>query len=804
MKYRRKKIGLLCLGMIGLPLAGCASLSTKNAPSQTDDPIQYIDPIIGATCQRFVGKPTCGKTFPGVATPFGGIQLSPDTFTGSDIGPGYSYHHTTIEGFSFMHLSGIGAYGEFGNFLVMPSAGEFHPNKGTEKVPEEGYRSRYSHDTEVAEAGYYAVSLDDYNIRTELTATPRVGLLRFTFPESGQSRIQIDFSRRIGGRASKQYFKVEGDRAISGWVECNADGGGWRHGRGLANDLSYRVYIYAEFSKPFVKTGGWQAKIPEGFTCRNNEMNSDEYRGWVKKSKVVENPGKMIGRHIGFFTEFATEEGEQVLMKASVSFVSAPSAKQNLEAELPSWDFEKVKSNAQNLWREAADGLYIKGATDRQKTIFYTSLYHMKIDPRTFSDVNGSYRGADKKVHQTKDFTYRSVFSGWDVFRSQFPLLTIIDPEIVNDEVNSLVEMASLGGKGYPRWELASQYTGCMVGDPAIPVIFDAYKKGIRNFDVEKAYEIGKGTTQGPATIRKSWKEYNELGYISVEATNKGVSMTLERTYADWCMYEWAKALGKEEDAAFYRQRALNYAKIYDAEKGWMRPKHVNGEFIKKWNGKLKHWQGTVETNPFQQSWFVPHDIQGLINLMGEERFEQELIEMFEKAPKDYAYNDYYNHSNEPVHHIPYLFAYIGKPWLTQKYVRDIMEQAYRRGPMGLCGNEDVGQMSAWYVFNAMGFHPVAPGDNVYVFGTPLFEEMEIRLNPKYHTGKTFTVRAHNNSSENFYIQSAKLNGKELKRAWITHDEVVSGGLLEFEMGSKPNKAFGADPANFPPSMTAR
>jgi predicted alpha-1,2-mannosidase len=344
-----------------------------------------------------------------------------------------------------------------------------------------------------------------------------------------------------------------------------------------------------------------------------------------------------------------------------------------------------------------------------------------------------------------------------------------------------------------------------MIGEPALPVILDAYKKGFRNFDVENAYTLGKVTTGSADCIRDSWEDYNKYGYVLGTVDKKSVSMSLENTFAEWCMYEWAKDLGKTSDMAFYRERSQNYKKLYDADKGWMRPRDEKGNVVGKWYGKTqKKDQGTVESNTFQQSWFVPHDVQGLINLMGRERFEKELIELFEGAPTDYSFNDYYNHSNEPVHHVPYLFAYIGKPWLTQKYVRHILENAYGLGPRGLCGNEDVGQMSAWYVFNAMGFHPVAPGNNIYVFGSPLFEEMAVRLNPKYHSGETFTIRAHDNSKTNVYIQSAKLNGKPLKRAWIFHHEVVDGGLLEFEMGPEPNKAFGADPATFPPSMTAR
>jgi predicted alpha-1,2-mannosidase len=805
--FRLQVAGMMVTGSMILTLQGWA-----------DDPIDYIDPMIGATAERDEnGRESCGRTIPGAVTPFGAVQLSPDTFTGSDICTGYSDHHTTIEGFSMLHLSGVGAAGEFGNFLFMPTVGPFYPNKGDEAAPELGYRSRYSKESEVAKAGYYAVDLVDYGIKTELTASPHVGLLRFTFPEAKDSRIQIDFGRRIGGRSENQFFEVVNENTIRGWAYCNADGGGWMQGRRLTKDLEYKVYFYAEFDKPFTKTGAWSSDIPEGYVGDKDTINTDEYQGWIKASKITDSPKTLEGRNIGFFTEFDTKAGDQVLVKASVSFVSMEGAELNLKTEVPHWDFAKVKNQAQDAWRNELAGLKVKGATDREKTIFYTGLYHMKVDPRAFSDVDGKYLGADKKTHQSKDFTYRTVFSGWDVFRSQFPLLTIIDPEIVNDEVNSLIEMATLGGKGYPRWELASQYSSCMVGDPAIPVIVDAYQKGIRNFDVEQGYALGKQTVMGPNTIRELTVEYNSLGYVPYIKpapeddygkfiAKHTTSMTLENCYADWCMYVWAQALGKEDDVKLFGDRSMFYKNLYDPAKGWMRPKDSDGKFVGGWKSKTnKKGQGTIECNTFQQTWFVPHDVRGLINLMGgDERVEKELVELFEKAPDHYRFNNYYNHSNEPVHHIPYLFAYIGKPWMTQKYVREVMGKAYGLGPHGLCGNEDVGQMSAWYVFNAMGFHPVAPGDNVYVLGSPLFKEIEVELDPKYHSGKSFTVKAPNNSPENIYIQSVKLNGKELNRAWITHDEVVSGGVLEFKMGPEPNLEFGSDPAHYPPSMTTR
>lgn len=746
---------------------------------------RYIRPVIGASTSAEAGKSGhgLGKTFPGSATPFGLVQLSPDTKTGGDNGPGYSWHHPTIEGFSFIHMSGIGWYGDFGNFLVTPSVGPLHTARGDETHPETGYRSRYSHDTEIAEAGYYAVTLDDYGIRTELTSAPRAGIIRMTYPQSDTARIGIDLSRRIGGTSTEQYVKVVDDRTIEGWMRCDPSGGGWGNGKG---NVSYTVYFYCQFSKPLTDFGVWSALIPDSCTNRKREtIESDAYQRIVAEAPVLRGCREMQGKHLGFFTQFPTLANEQVLLKAGISFVSIPGARANLEHDIPEWDFDRVVGENRALWQKAMAGVRVKGGTEREKTIFYTALYHTMIDPRNTSDITGEYIAGDGSVRRSSDYTYRSIFSGWDVFRSQFPLQTIINPRMVNDQINSLIDLAGMSGRGYfARWEIMNSYSGCMIGNPAVSVITDAYKKGIRGWDAGKAYQYGK------ASVEKFGND--PLGY-----TPASISKTLEYAYTDWCMGEFARALGKRAEAKAFRDKSKAYRNIWCDSVGWFRGRMQDGSFG-EWRGELSHALYCVESNPLQQGWFVPHDVYGLIDRLGHKAFTEKLTAFFDNSSADFLWNDYYNHPNEPVHHVPFLFAYAGKPWLTQQWTRRICDEAYGTDVLGLCGNEDVGQMSAWYILAAMGFHPVCPGDNIYILTSPLFSEVEITLDPAFYPGKKFTVRAENNSSENIYIQGARLNGKPLDRAWITHEEIVNGGTLEFTMGREPNTAWATE--NLPPS----
>lgn len=737
-------------------------------------PVDYIDPSIGTVTY---GKKTkdahgFGKTFPGAVTPFGLVQLSPDTFSGGDNGSGYSYEHPTMEGFSFTHMSGVGWFGDLGNFLVTPTNGPLRKNRGVPEHPEQGYRSRYSHETEVIKAGYYAVELDDYGIKAELTAAQRAGIIRFTFPKDSTSRIQIDLARRVGGTSTEQFIQVVDEHTISGWMKCPPEGGGWGAGDGNAD---YTVYFYCQFSKPLTDYGVWSANLPN-VPRKMRFIRKDDYQNSIKAAAIRRKFKSKQGKHLGFYTQFDTQEGEEVFVKSGISFVNIAGAKANLEHDIPHWNFDRVKEQARIAWNNAVDKIEIQGGTEEEKTIFYSALYHTMIDPRTFSDVNGNYIGADKRVHQTSDFTYRTIFSGWDVFRSQFPLQTLINPELVNDEVNSLLQMAELSGRGYlPRWELLNAYSGCMLGNPAVSVIVDAYEKGIRNYNVEKAFSYAKNTVDNTGN--------GTLGYA-----HKNISKTLEYAYTDWALGVFANSLGKKNISKTYLEKGENYKNIWNDEVNWFRAKDSTGNWL-EWKGKTVHGQGCIESNPFQQGWFVPHDIDGLKKLMGGDKaFKEELISFFDDTPEDFLWNDYYNHPNEPVHHVPFMFNVAGEPYLTQKWTRKICENAYGTGPYGLCGNEDVGQMSAWYILASIGVHPICPGDNTYQITSPVFQEITINLDSSYYKGKQFKIIAKHNSKENIYIQKMELNGKKLNRFFLKHEEIVKGGILELTMGPEPMK----------------
>ena len=720
-----------------------------------EDMADEVNPFIGAVTQHprsKLGGHGLGKTFPGAATPCGMIQLSPDTVTGGDNGCGYSYHHETIEGFSFMHLSGVGWYGDLGNFQVMPTTGKrmFDRDKA---------KSAYSHECEVAEAGYYAVTLDRYGIRAEMAAAPRAGILRFTFPESKEARIQIDLGRRIGqlGRwlkHSRQYVRVVDDRTIEGRMACPWQDGGWGHGAGRVH---YVVNFSCAFSKPFKRFGVWD------------------------KDKVFDDCRDYTGTNTGFFAEFETAPGEQILLRAGLSYVDQEGARKNLAHDIPDFDFDRARRAARALWSDAFAGVKVKGGSVDDRAVFATCLYHALIDPRMIGDVDGRYMGSDGKVYRNDRFTARTVFSGWDVFRSEMPLLTLIRPDIVNDTINSMLRWNELGPRDtLPVWDLFGCTSGCMVGNPLIPCIADAYEKGIRNWDAETAWRLADATSRKRGNAACGW-------------TPNSISVTLEYAYDDWCMGKFAEMLGKEEDAKRYYERAGWYRNIWSKEAGWMRSRKADGTWT-PWRGRHVHGQGAVESNPWQQGWFVPHDVYGLMELMGgEKKFAEELELFFDKSPSNFLWGDCYNHPNEVTHLVPFMFPYCGKPWLTQKWTRRICEGAYGNEVYGYVGNEDEGQMSAWYILAASGLHPACPGSGVWILTSPVFPEVSFRLDPKYAPGgrlssaaaSCFTIRANGVSKENIYIRSAKLNGKPLNRAWITTKEVSDGGLLELEMGAE-------------------
>lgn len=763
-------------------LTGCKSTSTPDTGG--DLPAAYVRPFIGASTST--GKAGTyhglGKTFPGATTPYGLVQVSPNTITGGDNGSGYSYEHTTIEGFAFTQMSGIGWYGDLGNFLVMPTTGPLKTSRGKEGGPNTGYRSHYAKDQEQASAGYYSTLLSDYNVRAEATAAPHSGMLRFTFPQHDQARIQIDLARRVGGTSVRQYVKVVDDHTIKGWMQCTPDGGGWGNGDGHAN---YTVYFYAQFNKPFGKFGVWSADIPDQWTRKREDVESDRYQQRVAEANVLDSATEVEGKHLGFFSEFPSAANEQVMLRAGISFVSMEGAQHNLESEITDWDFDAVHQRAVDLWNDALGKMTVSGGTDDEKSIFYTALYHTMIDPRAFADVDGSFTGGDGKVHQASGYTRRTIFSGWDVFRSQFPLQTIINPSLVNDMSNSLIALAHESNRDYlERWELLNAYSGCMIGNPAISVMADAYNKGILKVDDKALLDLAVKTSERFGNGDKGYF-YQSLG----------ISNTLEYAYTEWCTGVLASAMGKDSLAKVYLAKGQNYRNIFNDSVNWFRPRREDGSW-EAWpkEGRLKEWLGSIESNPYQQGWFVPQDIPGMVALMGgDARVKDDLVHFFEQAPKDFLWNLYYNHANEPVHHVPFLFNYVKAPWLTQKWTRQICSRAYQNSVEGLVGNEDVGQMSAWYVLAASGLYQVCPGKSQYDITSPVFDNVSIALDPKYHDGKQFTIVAENNSPTNVYIQRATLNGADYNKTFIDFADIVKGGELHLVMGDKPNEHFGAD-----------
>ncbi|RYX81992.1 glycoside hydrolase family 92 protein [bacterium] len=768
-----------CLG--ALLLTGCigsnASAQEKAKPKKFV--VDYVDP--------FIGTGRSGKTFPGATTPSGMTQLSPDTITGGDNGSGYRHSDKTIQGFSFTHMSGVGWYGDLGNFLVMPTTGPLKTWYGETNKPGTGYLSSFDNNSEVAQAGYYAVTLDDYKVRAEATASPHGGMLRFTFPQNQQSRIQIDLARRVGGTSLRQTVEVVGPNTIEGQIECTPQGGGWGHGAGQPR---YTVYYRAEFSCPLQDFGVWSAKLP---TDQNysEAIEKPWFAEACKNADVLPGTRKMEGRHLGFYANFPTQANEHISLKVGLSFVSIEGARRNLATEIPAWNFDQLRTKARNAWAKELSRMEVGGGNEEEKTTFYTALYHTLIDPRLFSDVNGDYPGGDGKPHPTKKFLKRTIFSGWDVYRSAFPLLTIIAPNTVNDMTNSMIELAEQNGRGYfDRWEFLNAYSGCMNGSPAVVVINDAYQKGIRNFDLNKA------VTFSDKTVELVKQQQGDPFLLSQQMENRN---------AEWNVSQLAKAAGQNAIAEKWAKSAATYRDNFDPNvpwtydeagsksnpnwKGWFRARDKEGNFT-PWRG-LETEKTCQECSVYQQGWLVPYDVPGLMQLVGgREAFVDKLSDFFDRTPKITDWNPYYNHPNEPVHLIPFLFNRAGAPWLTQKWVRTIA-QTYKTGPNGLCGDEDVGQMSSWFILAASGIHQACPGDTRYELFTPLFDRVQIRIDPMYGKNKRFTIVSHNNGPGVRYIQSARLNGRPLNRCWLDHKEIVAGGTLELELGAEPNKNWG-------------
>ncbi len=697
----------------------------------------------------FIGTDGFGHTFPGATCPFGMVQLSPDTRTsGWENCSGYHSSNPTIIGFSHTHLSGTGA-ADYGDILFMATKG-VQTMPGDEQQPLKGYRSAFSKETERASPGYYRVMLSDHGIQAEMTATTRCGFHKYTFPASDEAVIITDLVHGISDQVTECEIEITGDRFVSGY----------RRSKGWARD--HVVYFFAEFSKPFIESGITDAN---GVSIKEKKSNSKTgVKSWAK---------------------FKMKNYESVMVKVGISTVSIENARKNLEKEIPAWDFTGTTLAAKNLWENELGRIEVTGGTKEERTNFYTSLYHVMVAPNIMSDIDGSYRGMDGNIHKMERGSMYTVFSLWDTFRALHPLYTIIDPARAQEFVRALLQKYRESGL-LPVWELASNETNCMIGYHSVPVIVDTYMKGLRDFDVSLAIEaMQKSAEQDVLGL----KYYKSQGYIPADRENESVSRTLEYAYDDWCIAQMAETMGDEETATAFLKRSQSFRNVYDNSTGFMRGKK-NGSWVEPFDPSEVSGIYT-EANAWQYTWFVPHDIPGLIRLQGGTvPFAGGLEKLFSAGsdlkgrsqPDISGMIGQYAHGNEPSHHLAYLFNWTDSPHRTAELVRRIMKEFYTSGRDGLIGNEDCGQMSAWYVFSAMGFYPVCPGSNEYAFGSPLFNKIVIGPG----TGTTFTILADSVSENNKYIQSVSYNGKT-HAGNLLHSQLASGGTLQFKMSAEPS-----------------
>jgi predicted alpha-1,2-mannosidase len=725
-----------------LPLGIAISSGHAQAPR----PVDFVNPMVGTDDH--------GHTYPGAEMPFGFVQLSPDTHTDDWDGcSGYHYRDTTIQGFSHTHLSGTGA-GCLGDILLMPTVGAVHLNAGT---PGDGYVSRFSHAEEVAKPGYYKVFLQDPKVTVELTATTRVGLHRYTFTQSGQSHIVIDLMHGIQNDAYDTQLKVVNGTTLVGYRKSR----GWGGERG--------VYFEMQFSKPFDSIG---------FEENGKRLSGDaqEARGKVKA-----------------FVNYSTEANEQIEVKVALSATGIEGAEKNLRAELPGWDFAATRQAASDSWNRELGNVIVQSKDPHVKNTFYTNLYESYQAPALFNDVDGSYWGTDHKVHANGGFQNYTTFSLWDTYRALHPMLTILKPERVSDLVRSLLaEYDQSGLHTTPIWPLWGNETFCMVGHHSIPVIVDAYLKGVKGFDPEKAYLAMRDTVMQDGD---GLKDYRTIGFVVSARGQQATSKTLEYAYDDWCLARMAETLGHTADAEMFYRRSGNYRNLFDRSTGFMRGRKADGLWRVPIDTHGMVGDEYTEADPWQYAFFVQHDIPGLAQAFGGDKpFIAKLDQLFVEdstihtgIPDISGLIGQYSQGDEQCHHVAYLYDYVGEPWKTQYRARDVMSKFYNDTPKGQCGNVDCGQMSAWYVLSALGFYPVNPVSGVYMIGSPLIDKATISL----PGGKTFTIAAENNSARNVYIQSIRLNGKKIDRVWFTHRELTAGGSLEFVMGPNPNKTLG-------------
>ncbi|RVT75297.1 glycoside hydrolase family 92 protein [Flavobacterium sufflavum] len=743
-----KNIALVVLTAVFL--SNCKSNSDK-INSNNKDLINFVDP--------FIGTGGHGHTYPGATVPFGMLQPSPDNGISSwDWCSGYHYSDSIVAGFSHLHLSGTGI-GDLADILFMPINKKVNLTTKVTSRDLLPYKSGYSHNNETSKPGYYQVFLNDPKINVELTSSERTAFHKYTFTKNDRQAVVVDLGFAINwDKTTKSGIIIENETTISGY----------RYSTGWARNQ--KVFFVAQFSKP----------ISEYTLTADGKL--------IKMDAAI---GERTAAQL-FFDE---KNSNELAVKVALSSVSVANAKDNLDKG--DFNFEKVKSTAAKVWNTALSTIEVETPVDSLKTMFYTAMYHAQLAPVTYSDKNGQFRKEDDQIVTAKNYTAYSTLSFWDTFRAENPLLTLLAPDRVSGMVNAMLAYYETK-KVLPVWTLYANETNTMTGYHSIPVILNAYKNGIRGFDAENAYEAMKTTMMQDERGLNFYKKY---GYIPYNLLDESVTITLEYAYDDWCVAQMAKALGKEADYQFFLNRSKAYQHLFDPATGFMRGKSEDG---KSWNEPFdpkhsNHREHTdyTEGNAWQHSWFVPHNVNEFISLHGgNEKFSKRLEQLFTESSEITGNNvsadisgliGQYAHGNEPSHHIAYMFNHAGQPWKTQYWVHHILDTQYNTTPNGLSGNEDCGQMSAWYVFSSMGLYPMNPASGEYEIGSPVFEKAKINL----QDGKSFIIEAENVSDKNFYIQSATLNGAAFNKTTITHQQIVQGGILHFVMGAEPNKNWG-------------
>ena len=774
----RTPIRLLLRSKVRAPLIVCGLLQCLGALcalATLAGTVLGAEPPLSSYIRPFVGTQGEGNTYPGAAAPFGMVQLSPDTERDLwETASGYEYSDPSIMGFSLTHLSGTGIP-DLGDFLFMPQIGEPKLVAGPKTRPEEGYRARFSHDQESASAGYYKVKLLNNGVTVELTAGERAGMMRFTFPESDHASIMTDLQHFLSGKRFKliwSHVRVENSSTITGFHLIN----GWAKERYL--------YFAARYSRPFDH---------HRIMSNGQEVKYDSYRTYRFRSR-----NEAAGTNLQFLAEYKTRPNEVILVKVAVSAVSAANALANLDREIPDWDFDRIVRQTRQKWDHELSRIQIDGS-QRLKETFYTGMYHAFLAPSLYEDVTGEYRGLDSNIHRAEGFDNYTVFSLWDTYRATHPLFALIQAKRDADMINSLLAHYDQSVDHLlPMWSLEGNETWCMIGYHAVPVIADAYLKGVKGFDPNRAFAAMKRTALNPDYDGVA--EYARLGWVPCDLENESLSKTLEYAFDDYCIARMAQALHRPQDYQEFMGRAMNYTNLYDPSLGLMRPKDSRGQWREPFDPHFYN-ENTLsnditEGTSWQYSWYVPQDVSGLIRLFGgREKFAEKLDALFtfHEADKSKGVDDIqgrigeYWHGNEPSHHIIYLYCYAGQPWKAAQRLHQVIDTQYGNQPNSLSGNDDCGQMSAWYIFTALGFYPVCPASDYYVLGSPSIPKAVMHLS----SGRTFTITAENLSDKNIYVQSVRLDGKDWQTPFLPYAAMKHGGTLHFVMGSEPSRTWG-------------